>query len=224
MVKTKSVSELTRDLLEEDLVMQDAIERRYANYSSIARILKPKIEERLGRTVLPVSIVTSVKRAGRGIMQSPSQIRSIIAKSVINVRSDVVKISIEKTRRTVDLARRLLAESHEDFLQLSESISAITLIFDESILKEIIEQFQGSEILEEQRNLGAIIVHSPTEIISTPGCAISFYNRISRRRINIEDTVSCYTDTIIVVNMTEIARAFSALSDLVNEARISPTK
>ncbi|MCH8022635.1 MAG: hypothetical protein IH932_02695, partial [Thaumarchaeota archaeon] len=70
MVKTQSVSKLTRDLLEEDLVMQDAIERRYANYSSIARILKPKIEERLGRTVKTVSIVTSVKRAGRGIMQS----------------------------------------------------------------------------------------------------------------------------------------------------------
>ena len=221
MVKTKSVSEHTRDLLEEDIAMQDAIERRYANYSSIARILKPKIEERLGRKVLPVSIITSVKRAGHGLMQPTSQITNIIAKSIINVRSDVVKISIEKTRRTVDLARRLLSDSHEDFLQLSESTSAITLIFDESMLEKIIKQFQTSEILEEQRSLGAIIVHSPTEIISTPGCAIAFYNRISRQRINIEDTVSCYTDTIIVVNMTEIARAFGALTDLVNEARIS---
>ncbi|MFQ6010717.1 MAG: hypothetical protein ACE5KG_00905 [Nitrososphaerales archaeon] len=211
-------------MLEEDVVMQDALERGYANYSSIARILKPKIEEMLGRSVKTVSIVTSVKRTGRGIVESPSQIRSIIAKSVINVRSDVVKVSIEKTRRTVDISRRLLAESGEDFLQLSESTSAITLIFDEKVFKDVIDHFQKSEILEERNNLGAITVHSPNEIITTPGCAISFYNRISRRRINIEDTVSCFTDTIIVVKMSEIGKAFAALSDLVNEARQVLTK
>jgi len=62
-------------------------------------------------------------------------------------------------------------------------------------------------------------VQSPEEIIKTPGCALVFYNQLARRRINIEDTVSCYTDTIIIVKMEDVARAFNALTDLIAESR-----
>ena len=37
--------------------------------------------------------------------------------------------------------------------------------------------------------------------------------------MNIEDTVSCHTDTIIVVKMKEVGKAFTALTDLITEER-----
>jgi hypothetical protein len=37
--------------------------------------------------------------------------------------------------------------------------------------------------------------------------------------VNIEDTVSCHTDTIIVVKMREVGKAFTALTDLITEER-----
>jgi predicted amino acid-binding ACT domain protein len=57
----------------------------------------------------------------------------------------------------------------------------------------------------------------PEEIITTPGCVSAFYNQLSRRRVNVEDTVSCYTDTIMVVDMKDASRAFEALTELVGE-------
>ena len=62
-------------------------------------------------------------------------------------------------------------------------------------------------------------VQSPIEITSTPGCLINFYNQIARRHVNIEDTVSCHTDTIIVVKMKEVGRAFTSLTNLISEER-----
>jgi len=74
-------------------------------------------------------------------------------------------------------------------------------------------------ILEKEINLAAIIINSPETIAKTPGCLTAFYNQVSRRHVNIEDTVSCYTDTIIVVKMKDVGQAFAALTDLISEAR-----
>ncbi|MDA4120728.1 MAG: hypothetical protein OK413_01290, partial [Thaumarchaeota archaeon] len=57
----------------------------------------------------------------------------------------------------------------------------------------------------------------PREIITTPGCISSFYNQLSRRRVNVEDTVSCYTDTIMVVDMKDASRAFEAMTELISD-------
>ena len=54
-------------------------------------------------------------------------------------------------------------------------------------------------------------------IISTPGCVSSFYDQLARKRVNVEDTVSCYTDTILVVSMKGASRAFESLTELVSD-------
>jgi len=48
---------------------------------------------------------------------------------------------------------------------------------------------------------------------------LTFYNAVSRRHINIEETMSCFTDTIIVLSMEDVSKALAALTDLISEAR-----
>lgn len=218
LVKT-SISKIVRESIENDLSIQDSLYRRYGNVSAIARLLKPKIEEELGRKIKLESVTTSVKRTRVGYKSYPNNIQRVLARSNLNVRTDVTKLSVERTGRTLGVVRKLLASYQEEFLQVSESLSALTLIFGSDIVNDIRSSFRSEDVLEEQLNLAAIIVHSPPEIIKTPGCAIAFYNQLSRRHINIEDTTSCYTDTILVVNMKEVSKAFTALADLISNSR-----
>ena len=67
-----------------------------------------------------------------------------------------------------------------------------------------------------------LLLIAQNKIIKTPGCAIAFYNQLARRHINIEDTVSCYTDTIILVKMTDVGKAFNALTELISSSRKFP--
>jgi aspartokinase len=215
----QTISRVVKDAIEGDITLQDALQRGYGNVSAIARLIAPQIETSIGGPVNMESLITSVKRI-RGDYQPPqTQISKIIAKSIVNVRTDVAKVSVEKTKRTLEVVRRLLSTYQEEFLQVSESISAITLIVDQRMLETVLKHFHEDDVLEREPNLAAIIMHSPEEIIRTPGCAAAFYNQLSRRHVNIEDTISCYTDTIIVVRMAEISRAFTALTDLITEAR-----
>jgi hypothetical protein len=214
-----SVSRVVQRLIDDDLSLQDALQRDYANYSAIARMLKPKVEEALGRKVKLESVITSVKRTKADYKPRRGNITKIIAESVINVRTDVAKISIEKTKRNLEGARKVLTNFPEEFLQVLEGISAITLIFDQKLFDNVYSIFRKGDILDEIQNLAAIVVQSPREIINTPGCVTAFYTPVSRRHINMEETMSCFTDTILVLRMEDIGKAFTALTDMIAEAR-----
>ncbi|MCP8315488.1 MAG: hypothetical protein H3Z52_12025 [archaeon] len=218
-IREESVSKVVNKIIENDVALQDALRRGYGNFSAVARMIKPKVEEMVQRKVKLQSIITAVKRVRGFHGQFFENIRGVIANSIINVRTDVVKLSIEKTRRNLMTIRNLLAEYQEEFLQVSESISAITLVFDQKLFHEIRSLFKKEDVLEERTNLAAIIVRSPKEIAETPGCIATFYSQLSRRRINIDDTTSCFTDTIMIVKMEDVGAAFSTLTELISEAR-----
>lgn len=214
-----SISGVVQTLINSDLSLQDALQRRYGNYSAIARVLKPKVEEALARKVKLEALITSVKRTTASYRFQPKDLMKVIANSVINLRTDVAKISVEKTSETLRSIREALASYSEEFFQVLEGISAITLVFDQKLFDDVKSIFGKEKVLDEKRNLAAIVVHSSRDIINLPGCAIAFYNPVSRNHINIEETMSCFTDTIIILKMEDVGRAFAVLTDLKNEAR-----
>jgi aspartokinase len=215
-----SIARVVKEVIEEDIAMQDAIARDYANLSGIARIIKGEVEKRLGSKVNYEAIVTALRRIKieekKGISEG---VRKVVADSTIDVRTDVAKLSLEKNRSAEQKTRKVLAMFPEGFIQFSESASAITLIYDQRIRDKILPSFNENDILEDEVNLAAIVVRSPKEIARTPGCISAFFSELARRRINVEDTTSCYTDTIMVVKMEDAAKAFNALTELISRMR-----
>ncbi len=221
----KSITNAVKEVVNNDLSFQDSLQRDYCNISALARIIKPQIDTMLGGKNTSIeSIVTALKRSRRDYNVPEKPIASILAGSTISVRTDVAKVSAEKSKKTIEKVAKALTQNVNNFISVSESIMSITLVFDEVLLEDVKEMFAHDDILEIEDDLAAIIVHSPEEIIKTPGCAIAFYNQLARRHINIEDTVSCYTDTIVLVKMDQVGKAFNALTDLISNSRKMPKK
>lgn len=214
-----SISKIVQNLIDEDLSLQDALQRDYGNYSAIARLLQPKVKENLGQNVKLESIITSVKRARANHKPLWGKITKVVAGSVINIRTDMAKVSVEKTKENLDKIRKSLAGFSGEFFQVLEGISAITLVFDQKLFDKVCSMFWEKDVLDKKQNLATIIIRSPDEIIDTPGCVLAFYNKVSMRQINMEETMSCFTDTIIVLAMEDVSKAFAALTDLIAEAR-----
>ena len=215
----KSITEAVRETISSDLSFQDSLQRDYCNISALARIIKPQIDLTLGRDTSIESIITALKRSKHDYNIQQKPIASILAASTITVNTDVAKVSAKKSKKTIEKVAKAMIQSTGNFISISESIMSITLVFDDLLLQDVKGMFAYDDILEIENSLAAIIVHSPEEIIKTPGCAIAFYNQLARRHINIEDTVSCYTDTIVLVKMEQVGKAFNALTDLISNSR-----
>jgi aspartokinase len=221
----KSITNAVKEVVNNDLSFQDSLQRDYCNISALARIIKPKIDLMLsGKNTSIESIVTALKRSRRDYNVPERPIASILAASTISVKTDVAKVSAEKSKKTIEKVAKAMTQNIGNFISVSESIMSITLVFDDVLLEDVKTMFAHDDILEIEDDLAAIIVHSPEEIIKTPGCAIAFYNQLARRHINIEDTVSCYTDTIVLVKMEQVGKAFNALTDLISNSRKMPKR
>jgi aspartokinase len=221
----KSITNAVKEVVNNDLSFQDSLQRDYCNISALARIIKPKIDLMLsGKNTSIESIVTALKRSRRDYNVPERPIASILAASTISVKTDVAKVSAEKSKKTIEKVAKAMPQNVGNFISVSESIMSITLVFDDVLLEDVKAMFAHDDILEIEDDLAAIIVHSPEEIIKTPGCAIAFYNQLARRHINIEDTVSCYTDTIVLVKMEQVGKAFNALTDLISNSRKMPKR
>jgi aspartokinase len=215
----KSITEAVREIVSSDLSFQDSLQRDYCNISALARIIKPQIDHMLSKDTSIESVVTALKRSRYDYDVPQKPIASILAASTITVNTDVAKISAKKSKKTIEKVAKAMVQSVGNFISISESIMSITLVFEDLLLQDIKVMFASDDILEIEDSLAAIIVHSPEDIIKTPGCAIAFYNQLARRHINIEDTVSCYTDTIVLVKMEQVGKAFNALTDLISNSR-----
>ena len=215
----KSVTETVREIVSSDLSFQDSLQRDYCNISALARIMKPQIDQMLSKNTSIESIITALKRSRYEYDVRQKPIASILAASTITVNTDVAKVSARKSKKTIEKVAKAMIQSVGNFISISESIMSITLVFDDLLLQDVKVMFASDDILEIENGLAAIIVQSPEDIIKTPGCAIAFYNQLARRHINIEDTVSCYTDTIVLVKMEQVGKAFNALTDLISNSR-----
>lgn len=220
----KSITEAVREMVSSDLSFQDSLQRDYCNISALARIIKPQIDHMLSKDTSIESIITALKRSRYDYDVQQKPIASILAASTITVNTDVAKISAKKSKKTIEKVAKAMVQSVGNFISISESIMSITLVFDDLLLQDVKVMFTYDDILEIEDGLAAIIVHSPEDIIKTPGCAIAFYNQLARRHINIEDTVSCYTDTIVLVKMEQVGKAFNALTDLISNSRTMAKK
>ena len=214
-----SISKTVQNLIDEDLSVQDALQRDYANYSAIARMLMPKIKETVNNKVNIESIITAVKRAKINYTILQGKITKVVARSGLNIRTDMAKVSVEKNKENLEKIRKTLATFSDEFLQVIEGNSVVTLISDLSSFNQISSLFTKKDVIDKNQNLATVIIRSPDDITSTPGCVQAFYNAVSRRHINIEETMSCYTETIIVLAMEDVNKAFAALTDLISEAR-----
>lgn len=215
----KSITEAVRETISNDLSFQDSLQRDYCNISALARLIRPQIDHMLGRDTSIESIITALKRSKHDYNVQQKPIAAILAASTITVNTDVAKVSAKKSKKTIEKVAKAMIQSTGNFISISESIMSITLVFDDLLLQDVKGMFAHDDILEIENSLAAIIVHSPEDIIKTPGCAIAFYNQLARRHINIEDTVSCYTDTIVLVKMEQVGKAFNALTDLISNSR-----
>jgi aspartokinase len=215
----KSITETVREIVSSDLSFQDSLQRDYCNISALARIMKPQIDHMLSKNTSIESIITALKRSRYDYDVRQKPIASILAASTITVNTDVAKVSARKSKKTIEKVAKAMIQGDGNFISISESIMSITLVFDDLLLQDIKVMFASEDILEIENGLAAIIVQSPEDIIKTPGCAIAFYNQLARRHINVEDTVSCYTDTIVLVKMEQVGKAFNALTDLISNSR-----
>jgi hypothetical protein len=70
--------------------------------------------------------------------------------------------------------------------------------------------------LVKHENCTMIVVHSPEELELTPGVVAFLATLLAEQNVNIIEFISCWTETIMVVEKKDSLKAYEILSNMVN--------
>ncbi|MGA9840388.1 MAG: ACT domain-containing protein [Thermoplasmata archaeon] len=206
-----SVARRVRDYLDGQPVLADAIRLRIGNYSAIARRVAVDLD-------LPPSeaIIAACRRypRGRGEVARASGARRLVRKSRIETRTKVVTVTVRQgadvLRRLGDVIEELLDENSPcRLIQVSQGTVVIT---DEESVTRVTKALRDDQVLRVRRNLVEVAVTSPESIEETPGLLALLTSILSAQGINIVEALSCYTDTIFLLERSDLNAAISVLT------------
>ena len=69
--------------------------------------------------------------------------------------------------------------------------------------------------LVKHENCTMIVIHSPEELEATPGVVAFLATLLAEQNVNIIEFISCWTETIIVVEKKDSLKAYEVLSNMV---------
>ncbi|MGC8555515.1 MAG: ACT domain-containing protein [Conexivisphaera sp.] len=221
MYQKRTVASYARKLLQMDPCLERSVREGIANVSAVARALRPRIESLLGAHVSEDSVLAALKRTKRSLthpgMGDP--VARVLAASRLDLKTGLEKIVVRRSPQAADAVSELASRHRRLFLQVLQGISSYTVVYESRLRDEILSAVPHGSLLAESSGLAALTVVSPPEISGTPGVVSALLQRLASREVNVEEVVSCHTDTIVIVRVEEGGRAFDALQELISECR-----
>ncbi|MFZ0699838.1 MAG: ACT domain-containing protein [Thermoplasmata archaeon] len=207
----RTTARAVREWIDARPAVTDALRLGIANHSAIAR----KIGEEIGTQHME-AIVAACRRYPLGPDHESREktVRRVLSKSRIETRSKVATITVvqgvDVLRRLGDVVEEILDEN--SICRLIQVSRGTVIVIDEDSIPRFTRKLRESQIISVRRGLVELAVTSPESIEETPGLLARLTSVLSTRSINIVQAMSCYTDTIFVLERDDMSEAIDALS------------
>ncbi|MGP8078349.1 MAG: ACT domain-containing protein [Thermoplasmata archaeon] len=207
----ESIAHRVREYLDGHPVLADAIRAGIANHSAVAR----RISEDLG-VRQPEAVIAACRRYPRGRAEASGEasVRRVLRKSRIETRSKVAAITVSEgadvLQRLGDVVEELLDENL--LCRLIQVSRGTVILVDEDSVPRVTRRLREGQLVSVRKNLVEVAVTGPESIEETPGLLRLLTGILSSQQINIVEALSCYTDTIFLLDREDMAAATNVLS------------
>jgi hypothetical protein len=199
-----TVTQLTEDYIKKHPSIKDCLHKDVVNFSKLAR----KIAKDLRVSANMEAILIACRRYKEKIVNenvAEDKIIELLARSEMQIKNKIAVVIISKDVYKDNLLKieRKIREKADTFYAV-EGSKVITIIVGEKYLGELKKLF-GKKVISSQSELAMIIINSPVEVEETLGVMSYLYSLFSDHSVNIVETLSCWTDTILVVEDQKVA-------------------
>ena len=200
-----------RGYLDAHPMLGNAVRLGVANHSAVARVIAADLGLRR-----PDAVIAACRRypRGRGGATRSASVERLVRRSRIETRTKVAAVTVthgpDVLQRVADVVEELLDESA--LCRLIQVSRGTVIIVDEESVARLTKVLRSDQLLGVRRGLVEVSVTSPETVEHTPGLLTLLTGVLSAQSINIVEALSCYTDTIFLLDQADLSRAISVLS------------
>jgi hypothetical protein len=191
-----TIANNVRSYLRNKPYLLEALEKGIVNLSELSRQIQEELK---------TSNTSAVKAALRRFSEELQRHKQKREEKVLQVlkRSGMAvydRKSVVITNREIDVKNALKVDL----------LNKHVYLLDRSDLPERIST------LVKHENCTMIVVHSPEELEATPGVVAFLATLLAEQNVNIIEFISCWTETIMVVEKKDSLKAYEVLSNMVS--------
>ena len=207
-----SITKLTENYISEHPSIKDCLKNGLINYSSLSRQIASELNLNLKKNF--DAILIACRRFKRKLKKEEiheNKILKILKESKVEIKNKVIAVVLEKDiffENLINLEKEI--KKRNEIFRVIEGASGITIITTEDFL-DLIKKYFKNKIIIENRNLAEITIKSPKEIETTPGTYAYMCSLFGENNINIVETLSCYTDTIFLIEEKDVGKAVNLM-------------
>lgn len=204
MPREINIQEYVEEYVRKHPAVRGCLGKGVINYSKLARLIKK--ESRLNLSF--EAIVAGCKRVREGVCKGDigeNEIIEILSQSRIEVKNKRECLIVKKNGGS-SINTKVI-----EGMELIETANCYVFLYDKgSGVREKIEGL-GGIVLQEHKDVVEIIVKCPRSVEEVPGVLGYLYSVFGEHGINVLEAVSCWTDTIIVIDGKDVQKVVEVL-------------
>ena len=218
----KSITDGVESTLSSMRFLQTAFKYDLVNYSALARLIKPVVQEKTGANTSLDALIMAIRRHALTFKKiEKADIYKMMSKSSVELLTDMFWINY---RRSDDLYKKLLEceekinwQSGEKMyiVQRSNEISVISVSKYANKLSALVDETQ---IFEKQGDTALITVELPPASHYTNGLWVFFANQFDEISVNVLSIFSSYTKISFLIDEKDTAVAYHKISNAIKES------
>lgn len=218
-IKMKTISSVVEQYIKKKPFLQSALAQGIINLTSLSRIVKPEIEEELGKDIRNGAIVMALKRLSDDLEFRATHKIIKVLKNIgeITVRSSLTDYTFLASDTILVQQAKLLEEVNQNqdvFYTSSRGVNEINIVISNLMDKTVEELFKAEKCTQKAQELSSITVKLPAENVSVPGIYYFIFQRLAWEGIVLYEVISTTNEFTILVNDDQVDIAFKTIKDL----------
>lgn len=214
-----TVPEVVEQIVKKSPFLEEGLSRGIINLSSLARKVQPEIQEKLLKDIKIGAIIMALKRLTKQIKHKNTGKLSEVLKNIsdITVRSNILEFAFDNSSTLLEKQRKLLDHisfEKNTFFTTSSGVYETSLFVSQNLEAQVKKIYKDERLRYEMRDLSAITLILPKETVFVPGVYYSVLKVLAWEGINFVEVVSSYTELTIILQNSNVDRAFSVLKNL----------
>ncbi|MEM8999505.1 MAG: aspartate kinase [Bacteroidota bacterium] len=215
----KTISSVVEQYIKKKPFLQSALGQGIINLTSLSRIVKPEIEEELGKDVRNGAIVMALKRLSDDLEFRATHRIIKVLKNIgeITVRSNLTDYTFLSSETILAKQAKLLEEVHRNqaiFYTSSRGVNEINIVISNSLDGKVEELFRNERCTQKAENLSSVTVKLPAENVSVPGIYYFIFQRLAWEGIILYEVISTTNEFTILVDDNQVDVAFKTIKNL----------
>jgi len=215
----QTISECVKTIICRKPFIAEALQKGLINISSLARNIKPEIEEMLKKEIQDGAVIMALQRYSqeKEIVISKNLRLCLNNISDIFVRSGLSEYTYVNSEnlfnRYVSFMKKIFL-GNDVFFTFVHGVFETNYVISNSLTKQFRETFKNENEVTFETDLSSITVRLPKENVRTQGLYYYILQGIAWEGINIINMISTSNEFTIIVKDSDVERAFSVIKNI----------